>query len=113
MWDSFGYDRVFVGRVTARLGLSEARPDGSSTSSRTLQKSEMDRISAHKYPNIPETTPYDPKFCADSEFGVRFDASPRNRELETQIDQTSLAHQVGIPTRSDRTEPKFGLTIKI
>ena len=44
--------------------------------------------SAQKYPDRPRPTLYDPEFCVDSDFEVRFGVAHRNLELQTQFGQT-------------------------
>ena len=50
-------------------------------------------------------TLYDPKFCVDSEFTVRFVRATRNHELRAETGISGQAHQVGNPGRPDRTDP--------
>lgn len=69
--------------------------------------------SDHKYTEEPERILHESKFCIDSEeYAVGFGVDCWKHELEIQSGQTNQACQVGILTRPDRPEPKFGFAVK-
>ena len=71
-----------MGRVTIRFGISDraGRVRGSGIPDRAPN-------SAHKNPDRPGPTLYDPTFCVDSEYEVGFDVTHRNHELEGHFGQ--------------------------
>ena len=60
---------------------------------------------------MTKSTLYDPEFDFNSKsvFETMLDA--RNRKLQLPIETAGQASQLDIPTRPDRTEPIFELTI--
>ena len=64
------------------------------------------------YPNIPESTLYDPEFHVDSKSAVKITVTTRNHELQPPIGTAGQAHQLDIPTRPDQTVPIFDLAIE-
>ena len=71
------------------------------------------RKSDQKYPDIPESTLYDPEFDVDSKSAVKIMITTRNLELQLPIETAVQASQLDIPTRPDRTEPIFELAIEL
>ena len=95
-----------MGRVTVRS--DSVGPKLRSDADRTGPN----HISAHKYPNMTGKPLYDPKFCVDSEYVVRFVRATRNHELRVETGIWGQAHQVGNPRRPDRTDPISELSAK-
>ena len=52
-----------------------------------VRNPEPNRNSVHKNPDRPGLTLYDPNFCVDPEYEVRFDVAHRNHELEGHFGQ--------------------------
>ena len=69
-------------------------------------------ICAQKYPNTPDITLSNPKFCVDSKSAIKIVRATRNHELRARAGNLGRRARIGIPTEPNRTEPIFGISIK-
>ena len=99
----FGYPSTQVtGRFRFRSDFrssGRARSDGFDP-----PKPKSTRKSDQNYPNIPESTLYDPEFHVDSKSALKITVTTRNLELQPSIETAGRASQLDIPTRPNRTD---------
>ena len=99
----FGY---FWSDLWVDFGLAGSNP--SDRARPELRKSDSDRnwsvTCVDGYPNIPESTLYDPEFDVDSKSVFKVTVTTRNHDLQPPIETTGQASQLDIPARPNRTD---------